>query len=132
DVASGWAISRTAELMLKANFSPYHDSLLQPLREKGITGRDVAAAAENGDQLAQNVLRSEELTSELQSPCKLVCRLLLEKKSRPVIERWDGQAAARIAQVVCDGERFELDGALAAPAHAPRRAVAIPQPLGAS
>ncbi len=52
--------------------------------------------------------------------------------ARPVIERWDGQAAARIAQVVCDGERFELDGALAAPAHAPRRAVAIPQPLGAS
>src|SRR5437867_2465636 len=52
--------------------------------------------------------------------------------ARPVIERWDGRAAARIAQVVCDGERFELDGALAAPAHAPRRAVAIPQPLGAS
>src|SRR5256885_12203954 len=25
-------------------------------------------------------LRSEELTSELQSPCNLVCRLLLEKK----------------------------------------------------
>src|SRR5688500_19848854 len=28
----------------------------------------------------ENVLRSEEHTSELQSPCKLVCRLLLEKK----------------------------------------------------
>src|SRR5256885_8794597 len=27
-------------------------------------------------------LRSEEHTSELQSPCNLVCRLLLEKKSR--------------------------------------------------
>src|SRR2546426_12725969 len=27
-----------------------------------------------------NVLRSEEHTSELQSPCNLVCRLLLEKK----------------------------------------------------
>src|SRR5256885_11604411 len=26
--------------------------------------------------------RSEEHTSELQSPCKLVCRLLLEKKKR--------------------------------------------------
>src|SRR5256885_3710748 len=26
------------------------------------------------------VMRSEEHTSELQSPCKLVCRLLLEKK----------------------------------------------------
>ena len=52
--------------------------------------------------------------------------------ARPVIERWDGQAAERIARVVCDGEPFELDGAVAAPAHAPRRAVAIPQPLGAS
>src|SRR6266850_1537511 len=30
--------------------------------------------------------RSEEHTSELQSPCNLVCRLLLEKKKYPVIE----------------------------------------------
>src|SRR5256885_6294940 len=29
---------------------------------------------------AMMVLRSEEHTSELQSPCNLVCRLLLEKK----------------------------------------------------
>src|SRR2546426_9298076 len=32
-----------------------------------------------GDK-AHNVTRSEEHTSELQSPCNLVCRLLLEKK----------------------------------------------------
>src|SRR5256885_8644217 len=29
--------------------------------------------------------RSEEHTSELQSPCNLVCRLLLEKKKIPVV-----------------------------------------------
>src|SRR3989454_3469174 len=29
--------------------------------------------------------RSEEHTSELQSPCNLVCRLLLEKKNRPAV-----------------------------------------------
>src|SRR2546426_2132122 len=29
--------------------------------------------------------RSEEHTSELQSPCNLVCRLLLEKKKRPML-----------------------------------------------
>src|SRR5256885_4477982 len=29
--------------------------------------------------------RSEEHTSELQSPCNLVCRLLLEKKKNPVV-----------------------------------------------
>src|SRR2546426_3768677 len=31
--------------------------------------------------------RSEEHTSELQSPCNLVCRLLLEKKKDPVTLR---------------------------------------------
>src|SRR5256885_5939741 len=33
-------------------------------------------------KLAKLVDRSEEHTSELQSPCNLVCRLLLEKKKR--------------------------------------------------
>jgi len=52
--------------------------------------------------------------------------------ARPIIERWDGRAAERIARVVCEEERFELDAPLAtAPSHASRRAVAIPQPLGA-
>src|SRR5256885_5704346 len=32
------------------------------------------------DRAAQSGCRSEEHTSELQSPCNLVCRLLLEKK----------------------------------------------------
>src|SRR2546426_2214358 len=31
--------------------------------------------------------RSEEHTSELQSPCNLVCRLLLEKKKKQINER---------------------------------------------
>src|SRR2546426_12345887 len=31
--------------------------------------------------------RSEEHTSELQSPCNLVCRLLLEKKKKPPAPR---------------------------------------------
>src|SRR5215467_828081 len=31
------------------------------------------------------VIRSEEHTSELQSPCNLVCRLLLEKKNKKII-----------------------------------------------
>src|SRR5256885_4083630 len=33
-------------------------------------------------QLANHRGRSEEHTSELQSPCNLVCRLLLEKKNK--------------------------------------------------
>src|SRR5256885_4269005 len=32
-----------------------------------------------------NIFRSEEHTSELQSPCNLVCRLLLEKKKKKTI-----------------------------------------------
>src|SRR2546426_3089949 len=38
------------------------------------------AAAECGDLRVVHPLRSEEHTSELQSPCNIVCRLLLEKK----------------------------------------------------
>src|SRR5256885_9488215 len=35
--------------------------------------------------------RSEEHTSELQSPCNLVCRLLLEKKKRDDMSSWSRQ-----------------------------------------
>src|SRR5256885_8389020 len=37
------------------------------------------------DDLADLLLRSEEHTSELQSPCNLVCRLLLEKKKSSIL-----------------------------------------------
>jgi UDP-N-acetylglucosamine 2-epimerase (non-hydrolysing) len=33
---------------------------------------------------------------------------------RPMIERWDGRAAERVVQVLCDGERFPLDASGAA------------------
>src|SRR5256885_3521561 len=35
-----------------------------------------------------NKMRSEEHTSELQSPCNLVCRLLLEKKKKNAVTAW--------------------------------------------
>src|SRR2546426_3205839 len=41
--------------------------------------------------------RSEEHTSELQSPCNLVCRLLLEKKKDDVLAR-RGHHRFRLAQ----------------------------------
>src|SRR5256885_11152425 len=47
------------------------------LRISVVSGRQLLA-----DQ-AHALLRSEEHTSELQSPCNLVCRLLLEKKKKP-------------------------------------------------
>src|SRR2546426_7294184 len=49
---------------------------------------DPAGAAAAACALYQSMrrTRSEEHTSELQSPCNLVCRLLLEKKKKTEIE----------------------------------------------
>src|SRR5437762_10770170 len=44
--------------------------------------RDDVLVLEVGRRLGQNIVRSEEHTSELQSPMYLVCRLLLEKKKK--------------------------------------------------
>src|SRR5256885_12539094 len=44
--------------------------------QQDVARLDVALAAAHG--------RSEEHTSELQSPCNLVCRLLLEKKKKKI------------------------------------------------
>src|SRR5256885_5015988 len=38
----------------------------------------------HGSVCSSMIFRSEEHTSELQSPCNLVCRLLLEKKKIPI------------------------------------------------
>src|SRR5256885_11775362 len=41
---------------------------------------------------AARTIRSEEHTSELQSPCNLVCRLLLEKKNKKLENDWHASA----------------------------------------
>src|SRR2546426_1807728 len=48
----------------------------------------VSGRRSSGDGASTNAgsMRSEEHTSELQSPCNLVCRLLLEKKKKIKIE----------------------------------------------
>src|SRR5256885_12640289 len=43
----------------------------------------------NGFDGTNVTLRSEEHTSELQSPCNLVCRLLLEKKKKHISDNID-------------------------------------------
>jgi len=48
---------------------------------------------------------------------------------RPVIERWDGRTAERIARVVCEGELYGLDDLVTATPPPPRIARAIPQPV---
>src|SRR3989454_8025686 len=44
--------------------------------------KDIREDVKNGDLKDARQDRSEEHTSELQSPCNLVCRLLLEKKKK--------------------------------------------------
>src|SRR2546426_8671015 len=44
--------------------------------------RRLNAADDHPDEAQRDPERSEEHTSELQSPCNLVCRLLLEKKKK--------------------------------------------------
>src|SRR2546426_2433 len=59
----------------------YYDFLELPDGRLGIAVGDVSGKG-IGAALMMASLRSEEHTSELQSPCNLVCRLLLEKKKR--------------------------------------------------
>src|SRR2546426_2235719 len=53
---------------------------------KNSTARLLASSPHSGpgppERLRASAVRSEEHTSELQSPCNLVCRLLLEKKKK--------------------------------------------------
>src|SRR5256885_5475707 len=44
--------------------------------------------------------RSEEHTSELQSPCNLVCRLLLEKKNKILLPEFFGEIHISITHVI--------------------------------
>src|SRR2546426_3480321 len=60
---------RTVEIEVKErNFPAFEIISNQGIEEMDINIKDI--------------LRSEEHTSELQSPCNLVCRLLLEKKKK--------------------------------------------------
>src|SRR5256885_1447993 len=58
--------------------------------------------------------RSEEHTSELQSPCNLVCRLLLEKKKKNRITLLTEILSFRIQGVEFDNGAMYVDGPTAA------------------
>src|SRR5256885_3923414 len=57
-----------------------HDALPICLQLVSVNAVDNAVEQLTQPGVAVRVVRSEEHTSELQSPCNLVCRLLLEKK----------------------------------------------------
>src|SRR5256885_6797857 len=66
--------------LFRSHKLPYGSNFCDgPCRPGALASRGVAARP-GAAELAHGTLRSEEHTSELQSPCNLVCRLLLEKK----------------------------------------------------
>src|SRR5205807_10105511 len=68
---------------VKATVPTFSRALARPVSVlPSFTRRTVQTAARGIHCDAGNDGRSEEHTSELQSPCNLVCRLLLEKKKK--------------------------------------------------
>src|SRR5256885_7642002 len=70
---------------LAERFTPHDPSVLRLLKMVADAARTAGEPAGVCGEMASEpllafLLRSEEHTSELQSPCNLVCRLLLEKK----------------------------------------------------
>src|SRR5256885_11165957 len=61
-------------------FRSQHPRHLHPRRDRPGGGELLRRSRAAEQRPAQQQFRSEEHTSELQSPCNLVCRLLLEKK----------------------------------------------------
>src|SRR2546426_2035298 len=61
----------------------FRSGVLPPGPGSGVGAVDRSCSSKRGKgNRSGALLRSEEHTSELQSPCNLVCRLLLEKKNQ--------------------------------------------------
>src|SRR5256885_9762816 len=61
---------------------PEHERPVAGRGRRGVRAPAGVPVEAGGGQAPRAERRSEEHTSELQSPCNLVCRLLLEKKKR--------------------------------------------------
>src|SRR5256885_12525762 len=74
---------KVQEVILATSFTAEGEAtahaISEALKARGIHVTRLARGVPIGSEL-EYVDRSEEHTSELQSPCNLVCRLLLEKK----------------------------------------------------
>src|SRR5947208_7683647 len=75
----------------------------------------LAAWAEDSTRDPQSNGRSEEHTSELQSPDHLVCRLLLEKKKDNATTDGDCNYASKMDQRFVDSGGFDSDAITDAP-----------------
>src|SRR2546426_3563063 len=75
----------------RLQFAKLYDSKGDPFARRRLAARvrpfvlrrtKAQVAKDLPDRIEEDLFRSEEHTSELQSPCNLVCRLLLEKKKK--------------------------------------------------
>src|SRR5256885_11181028 len=67
----------------RSTLFPYTTLFRSPLAQQPDLGRELGEHHDHRPWLdRRRAVRSEEHTSELQSPCNLVCPLLLEKKQR--------------------------------------------------
>src|SRR2546426_6283777 len=69
----------------RSTLFPYTTLFRSLSLQNGVDNAERIRAASGIETLSAAVYRSEEHTSELQSPCNLVCRLLLEKKKKTII-----------------------------------------------
>src|SRR5256885_10491732 len=75
-----WVMSNVTPLMDGDRPSGYMSVRTEATREQTDAADRLYATMRAEKDAGRRVHRSEEHTSELQSPCNLVCRLLLEKK----------------------------------------------------
>src|SRR6266446_7234440 len=71
----------------RSTLFPYTTLFRSRAGARGRSGDPPRGRADGEPRLGGGRARSEEHTSELQSPCNLVCRLLLEKKKKEVPSR---------------------------------------------
>src|SRR5256885_3667437 len=74
-------VETTVAIELAASWKPFMKSNSKASTTSRITTHRAACTDSITKRLRE---RSEEHTSELQSPCNLVCRLLLEKKKKEI------------------------------------------------
>jgi UDP-N-acetylglucosamine 2-epimerase (non-hydrolysing) len=103
-----------------------------PQEASSYLGIPCVTVGSSTDRLATCLHGTNRLVRAERAPILAAASRALARRApvRPVLERWDGRAAERIVQVLCDGAAFPADAApAAAPApHAGRRAAAHREP----
>src|SRR5256885_10469108 len=83
-------------VVISASHNPYYDNGIKFFSAQGTKLPDA------WEEEVEQALRSEEHTSELQSPCNLVCRLLLEKKKQEGCDSIEGCSCVTICSVCAE------------------------------